>query len=342
MPVPPKWFYHAAEPRIAGYVGPDAAALWVSSRFWFLVAWVLAAPVGLSCLLLAETPRAPSALWVAAGACWIGALPFGTRSLVNAGAATRSASAFLSETRGYRMEVSLPITPLASQWIRAVRRADAQHEAHVQLAQTAGITAAIDQLVERRRAERRLWWVALAVVGFLLGFVVGVLGAFAVGQTQSLGVFLVFVFATGCACALPYLLRPRFEGAFGSAKWRYGIRHGVEAPRSKGQSCPLTTLLIQPCKLNAASRSVVISGPPNWSAESPTFAVSTGWSGTPTRTPTALTAGTVKRHTKSRSTGPPNTQRPPVAPENAPTAPSKTAGGKPSSGFNSRARYLAK
>jgi len=98
MPVPPNWFYHAAEPRIAGYVGPDAAALWVSSRFWFLVAWVLAAPVGLSCLLLAETPRAPSALWVAAGACWIGALPFGTRSLVKAGAATRSASAFLSET----------------------------------------------------------------------------------------------------------------------------------------------------------------------------------------------------------------------------------------------------
>jgi hypothetical protein len=221
MPVPPKWFYHAAEPRIAGYVGPDAAALWVSSRFWFLVGWVLAAPVGLSCLLLAETPRAPSALWVAAGACWIGALPFGTRSLVNAGAATRSASAFLSETRGYRMEVSLPITPLASQWIRAVRRADAQHEAHVQLAQTAGITAAIDQLVERRRAERRLWWVALAVVGFLLGFVVGVLGAFAVGQTQSLGVFLVFVFATGCACALPYLLRPRFEGAF--ARYRAEI-----------------------------------------------------------------------------------------------------------------------
>ena len=119
------------------------------------------------------------------------------------------------------MEVSLPITPLASQWIRAVRRADARHDAHVQLAQTAGITAAIDQLVERRRAERRLWWVALAVVGFLLGFVVGVLGAFAVGQTQSLVVFLVFVFATGCACALPYLLRPRFEGAF--ARYRAEI-----------------------------------------------------------------------------------------------------------------------
>ncbi len=214
MPVPPNWFYQEAQPRIAGYVGPDAAALWVSSRFWFLVAWVLAVPFGLSCLLLAEAPRAPSALWAAAGACWIGALPFGTRSLVKAGAARRSASAFLSETRGYRMEVSLPITPLASQWTRAVRRADAQHEAHVQLAQTAGITAAVDQLVKSRRAERRLWWVALALVGFLLGFVVGVLGAFAVGQTQSLGVFVVFVFATGCAGALQLLLRPRFERSF--------------------------------------------------------------------------------------------------------------------------------
>jgi hypothetical protein len=37
--------------------------------------------------------------------------------------------------------------------------------------------------------------------------------------------------------------------------------------------------------------------------------------------------------------GPSNTRRPPVAPENARTAPLKTAGGKPSSGFNSRARY---
>jgi hypothetical protein len=174
---------------------------------------MLAVPVGFGCTFLAETPGTPTALWIAAGAAWAAALPFGWQSLAKARAASRSASAFLTKIRGYRMEVFLPITPLASQWTRAVSRADAEHQAHVQLAQTAGVIAAVDQLVDTRRTERRLMWVALALVGFLTGFVVGVLGAFAVGQTKSVGVFVVFVFALGCACALPLLVRPRFERA---------------------------------------------------------------------------------------------------------------------------------
>ena len=178
------------------------------------VAWVLGVPLGLSCALFAELPRSPSALWLAAGASWTGALPFGRLSLLKGRAADRSASAYLSAIRGYRMKVSLPITPLTSQWTRTVTRADAEHEAHVQLAQRAGIAVAIDQLVEQKRDERRLWRVALALIGFLTGFAVGVLGAFAVGETQSLGVFVVFIFALGCAYALPRLLRPTFERAF--------------------------------------------------------------------------------------------------------------------------------
>jgi hypothetical protein len=44
--------------------------------------------------------------------------------------------------------------------------------------------------VEQRQVERRLWPLALALVGFLAGFAAGVLGAFVFNQTQSLGVLL--------------------------------------------------------------------------------------------------------------------------------------------------------
>src|SRR5579863_6365021 len=94
--LPPSWFYRETQPRIAGYVGIDAAALWVSSRFWYVVAWTLAAPVGLGCTFLAETAGTPTALWIAAGAAWVGAVPFGWQSFAKASAARKSASAFLT------------------------------------------------------------------------------------------------------------------------------------------------------------------------------------------------------------------------------------------------------
>jgi hypothetical protein len=209
----PNWFYRGIEQRIAGYVGPDAAALWVTSRFRYLVAWVFGMPIAWSCALLAETGRFPTVLWSAAAASWIGCVAFGVLWLRAAGAASTSAAAYLSQIHGYRIEVSLPLTPWPSQWTRVVRRAEAEHESRVQLAQSAGLAAAVEQLVERRRASRRLWWLALALIGFLLGFIVGVLGAFAVGQTESLGVFVVFVFALCCAGVLPYSLHSKSERA---------------------------------------------------------------------------------------------------------------------------------
>ncbi len=212
MSLPPAWFYRETQPRIAGYVGPDAAALWVSSRFWYVVAWTLAGPLGLGCTFLAET-GSPAALWIAAGAAWAAAVPFGWQSLAKASAARKAASLFLTQNRGYRMEVQLPVTPWAFQWTRVVERADEEHGAHVELARTAGVHAAIDQLVERRRAERRLWWVALALFGLLAGIVIGGLVAVAIGQTKSLGVFILFVSAIAGACALPYLLYGRHERA---------------------------------------------------------------------------------------------------------------------------------
>ena len=44
---------------------------------------------------------------------------------------------------------------------------------------------------------------------------------------------------------------------------------------------------------------------------------------TPTRTPTGVSARTLRQHTESRSTGLPNTRRPPPARENARTGPLK-------------------
>ena len=213
MPTPPSWFYRDTEPQIASYIGADGAALWVRSCFLYLVAWVLAA-VGFCCLVLAETPGSPSVLWVVAGACWCGCIPFGWLSLIAGSAASRVASAYLSKTHGYRMRVSCPIASLRSQWERMVLRAEKEHTAHVQLARVVGVPKAIDQLVEERQEQRRTWWVVLGLLGFLGGFIVGVASAFLVGQTQSLGVFVVFLFAVFCSGAVPWLFRSRFRLAY--------------------------------------------------------------------------------------------------------------------------------
>jgi len=237
MRIPPRWFLRAAEPRIAGYIGNDAAALWVRSRFWYLVAWILWAPIGLTCFVLASSSSSPGPLWLVVGVAWPGGLAFGALSIATGSAADKVASAFLSEIRGYRMSISCPITLLPSQWTRAVARADTAHQAHVELARTAGTAAAIDQLVEQRKVERRLWPVALALVGFLGGFVLGVLVAFLINQTKSLGVLLVFCCAFLCAYGLPRLLRPRFE----RASQRYRAELTAELSQEVGSTAGIHT-----------------------------------------------------------------------------------------------------
>jgi len=59
--------------------------------------------------------------------------------------------------------------------------------------------------------------------------------------------------------------------------------------------------------------------------QSPPLGIRRLW--TPTRTPTGLSARTLRQHTESRSTGPPNTRRPGMAHESARTGLSKTAEG---------------
>jgi hypothetical protein len=208
----PNWFYKTARTPIAGYIGADAARVWVRSRFLYAVAYVLAVPLGLTACLWAEVSGL-GILWVVAAVSWVGASPLAARSIITASEANRIASAHLSGTRGYRMAVSCPITSWGWQWVRAITRADDEHAAHVRMGQTVGADIAIEQLVERKRQAQRLTRVALSLTGFLGGFVVGVVLAFAAGQTKSLGVFLVFIGASAAAFGLPHAFRARFTRA---------------------------------------------------------------------------------------------------------------------------------
>ena len=208
----PNWFYNAARGRIAGHIGAEATAVWVRSRFLYAVAYVLAVPLGLTACLWAELSPL-GVLWVVATLSWVGAAPLAAKSIVTATEANRIASAYLSSTRGYRMAVSCPITSWDWQWVRAIARADDEHAAHIRMAQTVGTDIAIEQLVERKRQAHRVTRVALGLIGFLGGFVVGVVLAFAVGQTESLGVFLVFTGASAAAFGLPYAFHTRFTRA---------------------------------------------------------------------------------------------------------------------------------
>lgn len=220
---PPGWFYEAAQPRIAGHIGTDAAALWVESRFWYAIAWLLAVPIGLTACLWAEL-SGPGILWAAAALCWTGAAPIATRSILTGRTAEGVASAHLTEVRGHRMAVSCPITSWEWQWTRALARAENEHAAHIRLAQTAGVRSALSQIIERKRYGLRLYRVALGLVGFLVCFVVGVVLAFVAGQTRSLGVFLVFSGAFAAALVVPYLFRGRFDRALD----RYGAEISEE------------------------------------------------------------------------------------------------------------------
>jgi hypothetical protein len=208
----PNWFYKAARERIAGHIGADATQAWVRSRFLYAFAWVLAIPIGLASCLRAEL-SGPWVLWGAAAAAWIAAALVFARSMVAATTANRLASAHLSKARAYRTVVSCPITMWEWQWQQAFARAEREHIAHMRLAETDGAAGAIDQLVERKRYAQGLSRVALGLAGFLAGFVIGLVLAFAAGQTESLGVFLVFILAIATAFAVPLAFRSRFTRA---------------------------------------------------------------------------------------------------------------------------------
>ncbi len=199
MTLPPRWFYRTVEPQVADYIGPDAAALWVSGHFWWAAAWILWVPVGLSSAIVAELPGSPGILWLVTAASSVGALALGTKSIAAAKMANSEAREYLSRVRGYRINISCPITSWPWQWAHALAKADDEHQAHVALAQAAGIAAALAEIVEKKQSSQVPFYIALGLIGFLAGFVLCVLVAFAVGQTQSLGVFLVFVGACSSA-----------------------------------------------------------------------------------------------------------------------------------------------
>jgi hypothetical protein len=211
MKLPPRWFYRTVESRVAQYVGSSAATLWVCSRFWWLAAWILCVPVGLSCAIFGQLSGSPGILWLLAAASTLGALGLGIKSIATASAANRQASAYLSGMRGYRMSVTCPITSWRIQWARALARAEDEHQAHLRLAETAGIALAFRQLVRRKRSAQGPSRIALGLIGLLVGFVFGVMVAFAVGQTKSLGVLVVFVTACLGGFVLPMLFRSWFR-----------------------------------------------------------------------------------------------------------------------------------
>jgi hypothetical protein len=211
MTLPPRWFYRTVEPNVAEYIGPDAATLWVSSRFWWAVAWILWVPVGLSSAIVAELPGSPGILWLVPAASSVGALILGTKSLAAAKATNSQACTYVSGVRGYRMSISCPITSWQLQWARALAKAEDEHQAHVRLARTVGVAAALEQIVEEKQSSQVPSRIALGLTGFLAGFVLGVLVAFVVGQTESLGVFLVFLGACLCGILLPVVFGSRFR-----------------------------------------------------------------------------------------------------------------------------------
>lgn len=211
MTLPPRCFYRTVEPQVAEYIGQDAATLWVRSRFWWAAAWILWVPVGLSSAIVAELPGTPRILWLVTAASSVGALILGTKSLAAAKAANSQACTYVSGVRGYRMSISCPITSWQWQWARALAKAEDEHQAHVRLARTAGVAAALEQIVEEKQSSQVPSRIALGLIGFLAGFVLGVLVAFVVGQTESLGVFLVFLGACLCGVLLPVLFGSRFR-----------------------------------------------------------------------------------------------------------------------------------
>jgi uncharacterized membrane protein YbhN (UPF0104 family) len=230
MNLPPSWFFRTTEPRVAKHIGPGAATLWVQSRFWWVVAWILWVPVGLSTALWAQTPGSPHLLWLITATSCTAALALTAKSLVLARSADRAASAFLSEFRGYRMSVACPITTWEYQWVRAITRADSEHEAHLRLAQACGVTVAVEQLVQKKRSGQAALKVALSLTGFLIGFAVGVLLAFAIGQTASLGVLFAFIVAVLAASVSPLLFRSRFEKSLQAYRAEIAVELAAPAP----------------------------------------------------------------------------------------------------------------
>ena len=196
---------------VAGYVGTEAAADWVTSRFWFAIFWVLGVPVGFSLGMWAELCGGPPLVWPLAGAAWGAALAAAVRSNIAARTADRTASAALKELRGYPVRFSCPVWPGQAAWARALANADRQHEAHVRLAKEVGVAPAIEHLVHQKRAAQRLARIALRLAGFLLGFVLAVLGAFLTGQTKSGGVLAVFAVAVLVSILAPIPFRQRFD-----------------------------------------------------------------------------------------------------------------------------------
>jgi hypothetical protein len=213
MTLPPRWFYRTVEPQVAQYIGPSAASVWVRSRFWWTAAWILWVPLGLSCVILAQLPGWPHVLWLVTAASSLAGLGLGLKSVVSAGAANRQASAYLSAMRGYRMSMANPVTSQDHQWARALAKAEDEHQAHLRLAHTVGVHNALEQLVRRKRSSQGPLHIALGLSGFLVGFVLGVVIAFAVGQTKSLGVLTVFIAACLAGFLLPALFRSRFRRA---------------------------------------------------------------------------------------------------------------------------------
>ena len=213
MAVPPTWFYRNVEPRVAGCVGQEAARTWVRSRFWYAVAWILAVPIGLTLCLCAEFSASPALVWVGASVSWVAAAVFGVMSGLVGRTADAAASRYLADLRGHRMNVSCPIRPWESQWSAAIARAEAEHNHHVSLAQRAGSSAAIEHLVDEKRASQGVARVALFLIGFLFGFGAGAVIAFMLGQTKSIGVLLVFISASLCGFLLPLSLSARFRRA---------------------------------------------------------------------------------------------------------------------------------
>jgi hypothetical protein len=233
MKVPPSWFYRSIAPQIASHIGPAASVLWLTSRFWYALGWVLAVPLGLTFCFWAESTGSPLVLWLAAGASWAGASALWVASVVIGRAGDTAASAYVSVALGFRARVSCPLYLRQFQWERTLARIESEHREHLRLAQEIGVGPAIDRIVNAKQNSQALGCLALSLIGFLAGFGLGCLVAFAVGQTESLGVFLVFVTGCACALALPLAFRSRFTAALE----RYRSEIGQELAQA-GEALP--------------------------------------------------------------------------------------------------------